>query len=197
MDRRKYQIPCSYCKRMFTTALRQTVSKYRRGGKVYCSRKCEDLNKPRRPFIERFLSYVDQNGPVPEKRPDLGPCWIWLGAKRDGGYGQLRCNGKSRRTHQLAYEHYREPVPDGLELHHLCETQLCCNPWHLEAIPHKEHMRRHPDREPVTAARNRLKKECPQHHRYTPENTYTDKNGHRRCRTCNRIGAAAARRLGR
>jgi hypothetical protein len=27
--------------------------------------------------IERFWSKVDRNGPVPEHRPELGPCWVW------------------------------------------------------------------------------------------------------------------------
>lgn len=25
--------------------------------------------------------HVDKNGPIPPFRPDLGPCWIWLGKR--------------------------------------------------------------------------------------------------------------------
>ena len=25
----------------------------------------------------RLLAKVDKNGPLPEKRPELGPCWVW------------------------------------------------------------------------------------------------------------------------
>lgn len=35
--------------------------------------------------IARFWTYVDRNGPVPECRPDLGTCWLWIGATADGG----------------------------------------------------------------------------------------------------------------
>lgn len=31
-----------------------------------------------------------------------------------------------------------------------------------------------------------MKTHCPQKHEYTPENTYTDKNGYRHCKTCRR-----------
>ena len=26
---------------------------------------------------ERFWRKVDKNGPIPEHRPELGPCWVW------------------------------------------------------------------------------------------------------------------------
>ena|ERR1700694_1946906 len=28
----------------------------------------------------RFWLKVNQNGPVPEHRPELGPCWVWTAA---------------------------------------------------------------------------------------------------------------------
>lgn len=36
---------------------------------------------------ERFWSKVDRNGPVPEHRPDLGPCWLWTAYVDAHGYG--------------------------------------------------------------------------------------------------------------
>jgi hypothetical protein len=34
------------------------------------------------------------------------------------------------------------PVPEGLELDHLCENPPCCNPAHLEPVTHAENNRR-------------------------------------------------------
>ena len=45
---------------------------------------------PRPTLEERFWKYVDRHGSVPEHRPELGPCWLWLkGINRDG-YGRLK-----------------------------------------------------------------------------------------------------------
>ena len=42
---------------------------------------------------ERFWAKVNKNGPVPEKNPELGPCWLYTGTiKKSGhhrGYGQF------------------------------------------------------------------------------------------------------------
>ena len=60
---------------------------------------------------------------------DLGsPCWLWVGAKRGGGYGYMWMprvpggkvkGGLQRYAHILMYEHVNGPVPEGLELDHL------------------------------------------------------------------------------
>lgn len=41
-----------------------------------------------------------------------------------------------------------------------------------------------------------MKTHCPQNHEYTPDNTYTDKNGYRHCRTCRRERMVARREGG-
>jgi len=38
-------------------------------------------------FLKRFWSKVDKNGPIPQHKPELGPCWVWTGAKMERGYG--------------------------------------------------------------------------------------------------------------
>jgi hypothetical protein len=40
------------------------------------------------------------------------------------------------------YELVVGPIPDGLEIDHLCRVPSCCNPEHLEAVTHAENMRR-------------------------------------------------------
>ena len=53
---------------------------------------------------ELFWSKVDKDGPIPEFRPDLGPCWLWTGyVHKDSGYGQVTQRRKPiSERHQLA-----------------------------------------------------------------------------------------------
>src|SRR5262249_24777910 len=46
------------------------------------------------------------------------------------GYGSVKVNGRTRRSHVVAYEAKYGPVPVGMELHHCCPgepNRLCCN----------------------------------------------------------------------
>ena len=75
---------------------------------------------------------------------EKGPgCWNWSGRVGRKGYGQFG-NGRSRSTlvHKIAYEAIRGPVPDGLELDHLCRNRRCVNPDHLEPVTHRENVLR-------------------------------------------------------
>lgn len=48
----------------------------------------------------------------------------------------------SKYVHRVAYEVYIGPVPDGLEVDHLCRNRACYNPAHLEPVSRLENMRR-------------------------------------------------------
>lgn len=74
-------------------------------------------------------------------------CWVWLGAVTRSGrggspYGRLRVAGKHYVAHRVAYIIEVGPIPDGLELDHLCRNTLCVRPDHLEAVTHEENMAR-------------------------------------------------------
>lgn len=104
-------------------------------------------------------------------------CWIWTGAKKRG-YGTLDQVG----SHRLAYLHFRGPIPTGLILDHLCRVRNCVNPWHLEAVTHKENILRGVG----LAAINAKKTACKRGHPFTPDNIY-GRRGWRQCRECSRI----------
>lgn len=146
-------------------------------------------------FADRFdEALLNKNGPIPEKHPDLGPCWLYpLSARSRSGYRAARDIKGSIFIHRFTYGYYREPIPHGLIIHHLCENPACCNPWHLQALTQKEHVRLHPVGV-KTGVRNRAKTYCPKGHEYNEENTGRDKRGGRECRTCRRLQAEARRR---
>lgn len=96
------------------------------------------------PLPPRFLTKVSF-------QPD--GCWIWTGGVNKNAfyaqhfYGIYCPNPKQRpiRTvyaHRLSYELHKGPVPEGLEIDHLCHNKLCVNPAHLEAVTHRENCRR-------------------------------------------------------
>lgn len=73
-------------------------------------------------------------------------CWHWLGAKWGLPgylYGQIRLgDGSAKRitAHRFAYIHANGPIPDDLDVDHLCNNKLCVNPAHLEAVTHRENI---------------------------------------------------------
>lgn len=140
---------------------------------------------PRPTLEERLWSKVDKAGPIPAERPDLGRCWVWTASLNSMGYGQLmvvEAPGRRRpnRAHRLAYELTVGPIPEGLELDHLCCNKRCVNPAHLEPVTHAENVRR--------AVAN--DETCRNGHPRTEANTYRwgGRNGHRTCRICSAEG---------
>lgn len=97
-----------------------------------------------RPPENRFWEKVDKNGPIPERRPDLGPCWIWtatLSGPR-GPYGQFFDGVRVVPAHRFAYELLVGPIPDGHHLDHICLNPPCVRPSHTEPVTLTENNRR-------------------------------------------------------
>ena len=88
------------------------------------------------------------------------------------------------------------PVPDGIEIDHLCRVRHCANPEHLEAVTPTENTMRG---EGVGAKNARLT-HCKHGHPLSGDNLYivTRAGGKRRrvCRTCD-LSRGAAQRKGR
>jgi len=140
---------------------------------------------PRQTTEERFWAKVNKNGPVPTHRPDLGPCWVWMGSLSDKGYGRFDVYpGKKVRAHRWAFEEAKGPIPQGLVPDHLCRTPACVRPGHMEAVTNFENTIRGTG---VTAT-NSAKTHCPRGHFYDLLNTgfWKRKEGgqSRYCRQC-------------
>jgi hypothetical protein len=113
-------------------------------------------------------------------------CWLWTGVIHPRGYGQMKIKAASHRVHQVAYEVWVGPIPEGLVIDHVCHNRdlscprgpkcmhrRCYNPAHLEAVPSAENSRR---------AKRKLT-HCPKGHPYDELNTRLNR-GYGVCRTC-------------
>ena len=120
--------------------------------------------------------YIDRMMPV------LDGCVLWLGYVNPYGYGLVLTTGqfRLRLAHSAVWELTHGPVPDGLQLDHLCRVKSCVNVDHLEVVTQAVNMRRRMGMPDDGAT-------CSKGHRAWKQ----DGNGHRRCRTCQNAYARA------
>lgn len=102
-----------------------------------------DKRAQSRSLAERFAERVGHDGPTPAARPDLGPCHIWLGPPNGSGYGSINDGtGRIIGAHVAAVLLSGTPIPDGMEVDHLCFNTMCVRRTHLEVVTHEENQRR-------------------------------------------------------
>lgn len=109
-------------------------------------------------------------------------CIVYTGALSVGGYGKIRVDGKHKYAHRVVYEELVGPIPEGLQIDHLCRVRACCNHLHLEAVTQRENIMRGVG----PTAVNATKTHCAHGHEFSPENTRLDRLGRRQCLLCNR-----------
>lgn len=124
--------------------------------------------------MERFWSKVEKTS----------GCWEWRAFRNARGYGQFGVGSLRDGTrrlvlaHRFAYEEERGPIPQGLELDHLCRNPACVRPDHLEPVPHAENVRRGSKAQAT---------HCVAGHAFSQDNTYRHpRTGRRTCKECRR-----------
>ena len=94
------------------------------------------------PTLERLLRRVSKTD----------SCWLWTGALNVSGYGIVLINGKAGLAHRAMYELMIGPIPNELQLDHLCHVacrggtscihRRCVNPQHLQPVSQGVNVRR-------------------------------------------------------
>lgn len=156
-------------------------------------------NRKMRPPIDRFLAKVTWS----DNRHNGTRCLVWTGGKTSGygtfSPGSRRSNPLSPvRAHRWLYERWVGPIPQGLQLDHLCHNdtgcpggddcshRACVNPMHMEPVTPRVNTLRGSG----NSAANALKTHCSRGHEFTEENTYWQTfrgRRHRSCRICRRM----------
>ncbi len=119
-------------------------------------------------------------------------CWIWRKSRNRGGYGQISIGGTMRKAHRVSYEAHVGPIPESLQVDHLCHRpqecaggplcrhRRCINPEHLQVCTRRVNILRGCG----VTAQNANKSHCANGHEFSADNTYITKRGGRTCRIC-------------
>lgn len=98
-------------------------------------------------------------------------CWDWQGNADTKGYALFSYRGKCRRAIRVSFQLFIGPIPDGLQLDHLCRNHACVNPNHVEPVTSRENLMRGKTR----AAENAAKTHCLRGHPLSGDNLYLRK----------------------
>lgn len=131
------------------------------------------------PIEERFWQKVALSA-----EPD--GCLLWMAALDPHGYGRFGTTTGTVFAHRFAFELVVGPIPEGLQLDHLCRVHSCVNPAHLEPVTGHENTIRGIS----GSAINARKTVCVHGHPFDEENTSYLTRGGRQCRACWRKKAA-------
>lgn len=116
-------------------------------------------------------------------------CTVWTGSVNTLGYGIVQIDGRLQLAHRIAYEAERGPIPEGKVIDHLCRVRNCVKVEHLEAVTHKENVRRG-----RLASSLQVGDTCINGHTATSEaDIYERPSGLRECRACKTAGRKGKR----
>lgn len=138
--------------------------------------------RPVEPLDQRILRLTDRSG----------ECWLWSGAVDRFGYGRITVKQKPAKAHRISYETFVGPIPDGLQIDHLCRVRRCVRPEHLEPVTAKVNMDRAAAATGTIAGKRvggmPIGEKCAEGHVVAGENVY-QRRGLNYCLACRREGS--------
>jgi|SRR5882724_3589651 len=112
---------------------------------------------------------------------EITKCWLWQKEINKNGYGVIYVLRTGKLAHRISYQTFKGPIMEHVLHISSCPNRCCINPDHLY------------DGNPYENAQDTIKVGhhfqvnkiyCPQGHPYNSENTYTNSEGKRQCKTC-------------
>ena len=85
-------------------------------------------------ILVRFWEKVNKDGPIPERFPELGQCWVWTAGTDIFGYGAIapgrrsglgRLGRRSVAAHRVSWLIHCGIIPEDLCVLHRCDNPLC------------------------------------------------------------------------
>ena len=137
-------------------------------------------------MIDLFASRDIPNGrkhpTLAEKIDASGDCWEWRGKPDRDGYKPVHMNGKNHKAHRVVWEALVGPIPEGMLVDHMCRNRGCVNPDHLTIVTPKGN---------VETSWSYRRAVCKRNH---SSNWYTDPQGRRMCRDCQKYRSDGSKR---
>ena len=147
----------------------------RKNGKWMC-RACKRVSAERARRVSGVRPLSDVSGRFWSRVLRTDTCWLWTAGKNNHGYGTFHWNSQVGYAHRWAFVDAGSVIEEGQEIDHLCRVPACVRPSHLEAVSHKENMRR---------GKYGQTTHCPSGHEYAGANLII-RRGERYCRECQR-----------
>lgn len=120
------------------------VDKCDRGGRIkvgYCPMHYQRFRKYGDPHAG-IAKYDTWQEALDNRVRQEGDCLVWTGSVNAWGYGRTKTQGGGLRVvHHLAWERVNGPIPEGLEVDHVCFNRACVNVEHLRLVTKSENAR--------------------------------------------------------
>lgn len=81
---------------------------------------------------------IEQRIAAKTNRDESG-CLVWTAWIEDG-YGRVWFDGHMERVHRVVWILANGPIPEGLQIDHLCHNRACCELSHLRLVTKSQNM---------------------------------------------------------